>query len=191
MMIGNTALFAIESGITQAYDRPSLRALGFFVIHIGGRRYGVYKPDATMLACSFDEVTARIAARGNHVASFALEANAGEIADAFQAAIYAEEQDESYFGIPLIAFRNVFYHEGMDVMWSPDGDAAFDDGSFILQFDVEDRVRLIAFSCNEPYRHDPTTLRDVWLPAMDYYRVLREWVAAFEAEWRAAPKLSV
>ena len=28
---------------------------------------------------------------------------------------------------------------------APDGDEAFDDGSYVLQFDVGDRVRLIAF----------------------------------------------
>jgi hypothetical protein len=61
MMIGNPGIFAIESEISRAYERLGLRALGFFVLHVGGRRYGVYEPEATMLANSFDDVQERIA----------------------------------------------------------------------------------------------------------------------------------
>src|SRR5580700_10908121 len=84
VIIGDPSVFAIESGITQAYDRLSQRALGFFVIPVGGRRFGVYKPDATMLGCSFDTVQRRIAERGTHTASFANETDGGRIADAFR-----------------------------------------------------------------------------------------------------------
>src|SRR5882762_10341514 len=56
MTAGQTSIFAVESEITQAFERPSLRGLGFFVIHIMGRCYGIKYPDATMLANSFDEV---------------------------------------------------------------------------------------------------------------------------------------
>jgi hypothetical protein len=67
-------------------------------------------------------------------------------------------------------------------------DEAFDDGSYVLQFDVGDRVRLIAFKSDESYRHASGTLSDVWLPADEFYNVLREWRDAFEAAWMAAPK---
>ena len=52
MMIGDPGISAIESEITQAYEPVSVRAMGFFVIHMGGRCYGVRRPDATMLARS-------------------------------------------------------------------------------------------------------------------------------------------
>jgi hypothetical protein len=187
MMIGNLAIFAIESEITRAYESLGLRALGFFVLHIGGRRYGVHEPDATMLANSFDEVRARIASCGKHTAPFASEPDGGVIADAFRNAVYADEQEESFFGIPLAVFSKFFYMPNR-VMWAPDGDEAFDDGSYVLQFDVESRVRLIAFKSNEGFRHAPGTLSDVWLPADDFYNVLREWHDAFESEWVSAPK---
>ena len=48
MIVGDTQVFAIESEITEAYASLGLRALGFFVIHVGGSRYGVYDPNATM-----------------------------------------------------------------------------------------------------------------------------------------------
>ena len=167
MIVGDRSIFAIESGITQAFRNPSLRALGFFVIHVGGRRYGVYSSDATMLANSFDEVEKRLADRGRHTAPFATEADAGEIADAFRRAIYAEERKDTYFGIPLGEFCNRFSRESNDLVWAPDGDEAFDDGSYVLQFDVQDRVRLIAFKRGEQYLHDPATLSDVWLASDD------------------------
>jgi Immunity protein 42 len=187
MMIGNPTIFAIESEITRAYERLGFRALGFFVLHVGGRRYGVYKPDATMLANSFDEVQERIAFCYKHTAPFATEPDGGAIADAFRNAIYADKQRESFFGIPLAEFCKFFYAPS-NVMWAPDGDEAFDDGSFVLQFDVESRVRLIAFKSDEGYCHAPNTLSDIWLPADDFYNILREWHDAFDAEWASAPK---
>jgi hypothetical protein len=78
MVIGNPSVFAIESGITQAYESLSLRALGFFVIHVGGRRFGVYESDATMLANSYDTVQTRVARRGGHTSRFAIAPNAGK-----------------------------------------------------------------------------------------------------------------
>ena len=69
MITGNINTFAIESIITQAYERLSFRALGCFVIHIEGLRYGVYETDASMLACSYDEVKRRLADRGSHIAT--------------------------------------------------------------------------------------------------------------------------
>lgn len=182
MIIGNSFVFAIESEITQAYERLSYRALGFFVIHINGHSYGVREPDATMLACSFDEVKRRIANRGKHTADFA-ELDPGQIADAFRNAMYADKQEESYFGTALSEFRRHFDQDANDLLWVPDGDAAFDDGSYILHFDVGNRVRLIAFKSGRGYRHDPATLSEIWMPIEDFYRILQQWLDLFDAEW--------
>jgi hypothetical protein len=188
MIIGNPNILAIESGSTQAYERESFRALGFFVIHIGGRRYGVYRPDATMLACSLDEVTRRIVNHGTHNVPFSADLQAGKIADAFLNAFYAAKHDVSYFGIPASQFHDMI--QATQVVWAPDGDAAFDDSSYVLQFDVANHVRLIAFKSDDSYRHDPATLSDVWLANDDFYDVLQRWRDAFEAEWTLMPKVS-
>jgi hypothetical protein len=189
LIIGNTSVLAIESTITRAYERLSFRALGFFVIYVGGRCYGRRSPDSTMLACSYDEAKRRIAGRGCHIAPFANEPDAGSIADAFRNAIYAEEQEEAYFGIPLSDFGDMIHSKR--IVWAADGDEAFDDGSYVLQFDVGDRVRLIAFkSMKNSYLHDPVTCSDVWLAADDFYRILQDWHDAFEAEWASTPKVS-
>lgn len=187
MITGDTFNFAIESGITQAYARPSLYALGFFVIHIGGYRYGVCSPDATMLACSFREVEERIVRRGRHSVHFATEPAADKIAKAIYRATYAPNQEsERFFGIPQPEFNSLVYANHL--MWAPDGDEAFDDGSYVLHFDVKDRVRLIGFKCGEDYHHDARSLSDMWLEADEFYQVLQNWHDAFEAEWLAAPK---
>lgn len=191
MIVGDPAIFAIESKITEAYEPLGSLAIGYFVIHVGGRPYGVCEPDATLLACSFGEVENRISRRGRHTAPFATEVDAGKIADAFRDAIYSEAEGKRFFGIPLDEFAALFFPESSDLMWAPDGDEAFDDGSYILQFDHLDRVRLIAFQSREDCRHDPNTLRDVWLAEYDFYQVLQTWCDAFLAEWHAIPKVPV
>jgi hypothetical protein len=189
MLVGDTRKFAIESEITEAYARPGLRALGFFVIHVGGIRYGVYESDATMLANSVDEVRNRLGRRGHHAVPFAEEPDPGKIADAFREAVYADTPRESFFGMRRDEFRDQVYSN--HVIWAPDGDAAFDDGSYILQFDSAERVRLIAFRCGENCLHYPPTLRDLWIEAVDYYRILDLWQESFEREWAALPKKEV
>jgi Immunity protein 42 len=190
MLIGDPLRFAIESGITQAYERLSFRALGFFAIHICGCCYGRCTPDATMLACSFDEVQRRVVGRGSHTASFSSEPDGGKIADAFRDASYAPDQEhENFFGIPQPQFAKIFNVN--KIVWAPDGDKAFDDGSYVLHFDVGRRSRLIGFnSRTEDYHHNPNTLRDLWLEGDEFYSVLERWRQEFEAEWKAAPKTS-
>jgi len=188
MIIGDPARLALESRITTAYSDPGLRALGMFVIHICGKRYGVHASDATMLACSFNKVRERIAWRGRHTAPFVSEPDPGKIADAYRHAIYAPGQEtETFFGLKYAEFRSCIYQK--QIAWAPDGDEAFDDGSFVLQLDKDDSVRLIGFKTNfEGYGHKVGTLSDLWIGADEFYRILGEWSAAFEEEWRVAPK---
>jgi hypothetical protein len=186
LIVGEPSVFAIESSITEAYERLSFRALGFFVIYVGGFCYGRRSADSTMLACSFDQVRSRIAMSGDHTAPFAVEPDAERIAEAFRNAIYGEEQRESYFGIPLPEFSKMIYSRR--IVWAPDGDEAFDDGSYVLQFDIKDHVRLIAFKSTPYGPYDPSTIRDVRLAADDFYSLLRKWQYAFENEWAKLPK---
>ncbi len=188
MIFGDPSIFAIESGLTTAYEAVSLRGLGFFVIYLGGYRYGIRAPDATTLALPFDGIERRLADRGKHVAPFSAEPDAGKIADAFRNAFYADEQHESFFEIPLADFVELDCCNHLD--WTtPYADEAFDDGSYVLQFDVDDRVRLIGYkSRNTDYRHAPESLRDMWLSSNEFYAILQSWRDAFENEWKATPK---
>ncbi|HEY2413013.1 MAG TPA: Imm42 family immunity protein [Pirellulaceae bacterium] len=185
MIVGNPTSFAIESSIFRAYDRPSFLALGFFVIHLCGVRYGVYEKDATLLACSFDEVKRRIGARGAHAAKYAAELSAGTIADAFRIAVFGAPQS---IAIPEHVVES--FNTSNEFVWAPDGDAAFDDGSYVLQYDVGDQVRLIAFRCKEDGLHDPATLSELWSESDAFYNILKSWLHEFHSEWSRLPKSS-
>jgi hypothetical protein len=189
MIIGDPSVFAIESEFTKAYERLSFRALGFFVLHVGNHCYGLRTPEATMLACSFDAVNRRIKDRGRHQASFSAVPEGGKLADAVRLALYADgEEPNQFYGLERQKFSDVIYSN--DLLWGPDGDQAFDDGSYVLQFDLGEEVRVIAFQCHDGYLHDAATLRDVWLRSTDFYGVLEHWRNAFEMEWITAQKVS-
>jgi len=181
---GSPAIFAVESGVTEFYRPPSQRALGFFNIHVSGSRYGAYKPDATLLANSFDEVGRRIADRGTHTCDFS-DSEAASIADSFSLAVYSDlPEGVFFFGRSPVEFSDIV--RSRCLMWAPDGDEAFDDGSFVLQFDVANRVRVIAFKRNDGPLHDQGSLNDLWLEADEFYSILQHWYDEFESEWAAA-----
>lgn len=184
-MVGNTLNFAIESCITQALENLSQRALGYFVIHVGGNSYGVHAPEATLLACSLDAVQRRIVRRGMHHMSFGADANALNVAEAVLAVTYDDvSPDTVFFGMLSDEFRHALISS--EIVWAPDGDAAFDDGGHVLQFDVGDQVRLIAF-INPTHRDDvASSLTEVWIGAEEFYGCLDQWQCQFQVEWMAA-----
>lgn len=185
MIVGETSVFAIESEITRAFERPSWRGLGFFVIHVAGQSYGIKSPGQSMLACSFDEVGRRINGRGTHQAPFA-DASAIDIANAYTSAVYLDNNGrETYFGMSEPEFTKMLYSNSL--VWAPDGDEAFDDGSYVLQFDVGERVRLIAFKRLDSLV-DPASVREVWISSDIFYEALRQWRDTFTAEWESLPK---
>lgn len=187
MIIGNPDTFAVESSITHAYARPSLLGLGFFVIYAGGLCYGNRSPKSTMLACSYDEVGRRIAGRGSHSVPFGDDPDAGKIAESIRGALYGLRPEKEYFGLPLAKFSDSIHSQR--VIWAPDGDEAFDDGSYVLQMDNGKQVRLIAFKNAKGTGYDPATLTDIRLPGDHFYCVLQSWRDAFLREWTSMPKV--
>jgi len=189
MLIGDSISFAIESEITKAYVNPGLRALGLFVVHIDRRRFGVHSPEASLLANSFDAVSERIRCRGTHTAPFSDEPSGHELADAVVRALYCEtERGRKFFDLEEREFVDLIHSRHL--LWVPDGDQAFDDGSHILQFDLDDRVRLVAFKREEAELYEPQTLVDAWLPSETFYGALISWSSAFELEWRRSARVS-
>lgn len=169
MIIGDPAVFAIESEITVAYERVSQWALGSFVVHVAGRCYGVKTSDATMLGVAFADVAKRIEGRGHHDVPSVSNAGSSEIAESFRLAVYFEQPESKlFFGMSALEFERLF--SSKKIVW--EGDEAFDDGSYILQFDVEDRVRMIAFRSTGTGIFDPDSLREVWLDYKVFYGVL-------------------
>ncbi len=183
MMIGDPLKFAIESEITQPLERSSQKALGFFVIDVMGRSYGVREPNATTLGASFNEVGRRIAGRGSHSLPGVMEADAGSVASAFRRVAYGKpEENELFFGMAAERFRDAIYSNHL--VWAPDGDEAFDDGSYVLQVESGDQVRLIAFVGTPDFLYDPSSLRDLHLSGDEFYTVLQDWHNSFNDEWK-------
>jgi hypothetical protein len=188
LIIGDPGIFAIESEITRAYERLSLRALGFFVIHVMGRRYGFKEPGVTMLSTAFECARHRILARGHHRPAFAMEADAAEIALAYRRSYYTEcEEGELFFGMTDSQFSQSMHTN--DLVWAPDGEEGFDDGSYVFQFEDENRVRLIAFQSTEDFSIDPGSLREVWLSQDNFYEILQNWHDSFMDEWKSFPRV--
>jgi hypothetical protein len=142
-----------------------------------------------MLANAFDEVGRRIARRGKHNPSFAKDANAEGIAYSFRRAIYDEsEEGELFFGMTVSQFTNAISLNRLE--WTAYCDEAFDDSSYVLQFEDENQVRLIAFTGTPDFRYDPASLRDVRLSPDAFYEILQEWHDRFKKEWSSWPKVS-
>jgi hypothetical protein len=143
-MVGDPEVFAIESALNRAFESVSFYGLGYFLIHLRGVCYGVRADDATALACSVDEVRARISDRGKHLAAGWDDLDAFAIAHAFRAAVY----DPGLVKDPDLAGRLEDFAAmvwASKLAWAPDGDEAFDDGSYVLQIDAGSLVRLIGF----------------------------------------------
>jgi len=151
-------------------------------------KYGVREEDATLLACSLDSVRQRITERGNHVVSFGEKFEPQEIAEAYAKAAYSETSLEAIFlDLSMYEFKDEGLKAG--ILWAPDGDAAFDDGGHVLQFDCGEMVRLIAFVNNDNVASFGGTVREIWLPADEYYGILDEWQRKFTSEWSRAHKI--
>ncbi|QKD02310.1 Imm42 family immunity protein [Mesorhizobium loti] len=180
-VVGDRTSFAIESAITQAFPNHAQGALGYFLIHIRGKAYGVHEPDASMLGCSFEAVNDRLRRRGTHQVLFLSTMDASQIAEAFLDAVYRQTARVDYFGLPAIEFTEILY--GNAIVWAPDGDEAFDDGSHVLQFDVGNKVRLIAFVNTESPEDVGGTVVEEWLDDEVFYSVLSRWREQFAAEW--------
>jgi hypothetical protein len=113
-----------------------------------------------------------------------MEADAGSVASAFRRAAYGErEEDGLFFGMGAAQFRDAIYSNHL--VWAPDGDEAFDDGSYVLQVESQDQVRLIAFLGTPDFLYDPNSLRDLRLSGDEFYTVLRDWHDGFNDECKS------
>lgn len=180
MIVGDSRIFAIESEITEAVESLSQLALGYFVIHVGGRVFGVRQPDASMLGCSFNEVEHRLRRRGEHASPIPDDIPAPEIATAYLDAFYRDNKRRDYFGLSKHHFVDALESSG--VIWAPDGDEAFDDGSHILQFDVDSRVRIVALLNTEEPDGFSQTISEEWVDADLFYAIISAWKTLFSLE---------
>ncbi|WP_417067840.1 Imm42 family immunity protein [Niveibacterium terrae] len=181
MIFGNCSKFAVEFQLAEVYEKNSQRGLGCFLIYVNGRVYGVNAPDATLLACSYDGVANRISNRGRHVVPFVRERDPKDIVFAYLASRFDVGVSRRCFcGLSASEFEEFLTARG--IVWAPDGDQAFDDGSHVLQFDDGNQVRLIAFLNDGGLDDISKTISDVWMPSDEFYGILSSWKLAFDRE---------
>jgi len=180
MLIGNPEIFAIESFVNKVYPSASFLALGYFSIHISSNVYGVRLPEASMLGCSFNSVQRRVEQRGSHLLPSVSNFEASVIAESVQNAIYSENPYDRVFDMSREDFMESLYKR--EILWAPDGDEAFDDGSHVLQIDEGNEVRLIAFVNNENTESLWGSVSEIYLSQDDFYNILEEWVRVFQEE---------
>jgi len=185
MLIGNPAIFAIESFINKVYPGRGCVALGYFVIHIASHVYGVRSPEASMLGCSLDAVQRRIEQRGCHLLPSASNFEASVIAESAHNAIYSDYPRDRLLDMAREDFTESLYKR--EIVWAPDGDEAFDDSSHIIQIDEGDRARIIAFVNDENIESLLETVSEIYIPQDDFYAILEEWLRAFETELKNFP----
>jgi hypothetical protein len=185
-MSKNNMVFAIESFISNAYANRGIMAIGYFLIKINGISYGVKEYNATALACSYDEVIRRLEMRGKHIAPAELSVLPGlELAQLANDILYGDidnDQDDCKISMSHDELIKVMYKRNL--VWSPDGDEAFDDGSRVLQFDIDNEtVRLIGFKTTSDDKVDISTLTDLIMDSNEFYLVLKKWADDFYKEW--------
>jgi PKD repeat protein len=186
-MSKDNIFFSIQSLTSSTYSNKSIMAVGYFLININGISYGVKEKDATVLACSYDSVINRLKMRGKHIAPVDLIMLPGlKIAQLVRSILFDSthnDQDDWKFNISHHDLADIIYKNNL--LWAPDGDEAFDDGSNVLQFDIDnENVRLIGYKTTKENKVDISTLTDLLISSDKFYLSLKEWADGFYKDWQ-------
>lgn len=179
LIVGDPRRFALETRVDRAFSRLSYCALGYFVVHMMGEVYGIREQDATLLGCSYDAICRRLERKGSHFGSFATGLLANEVANCFRMAYYEGSFSETKC-LGLSPDQIVEEALKNDLIFAPDGDEAFDDGSNILQFDLESEVRLVAFKNCPSENISIGSISEIYMPIDEFYEILTFWRDDFE-----------
>lgn len=181
----HTALFGIQTHIEAIHADPFPMALGYHRFRVGSNWYGSTEPDATALGCSRSAIAERLQRRGQHVYNALGEQEPDALMNAWMVSEYGKDY------APWTPVAGMGREELNDAIHSshalmaPDGDAAFDDGSQILQFDVGEAVQLVAARLTGevgwPVAVDLVGIR---IPASEFYDCLADWLRQFDIATR-------
>lgn len=121
-----------------------------------------------MLANSIDAIGERLLNRGLHTGRFFDAIPAAAIANAYLGGTYRGDVGENV--------------DWSTIVWVPDGDEAFDDGSHILQMDTGSSVRLIGFQNTGDDLAAGDVVELTMLPDA-FYSVLAQCVAWYRSQF--------
>jgi hypothetical protein len=94
---------------------------------------------------------------------------------------------EPFFEMSVRQFTNAISSNRLE--WTAYYDEAFDHSSYVLQFEDDNQVRLVAFTGTPDFLYDSASLRDISLSLNEFYGILQEWHDRFKEEWRSLPKV--
>lgn len=192
MIVGDPTIFAIESSITEAYEEPNRQALGYFLLHVAGRSFGVRDPQAMFLTFPVQRLRSMVRHRGKHRTAIDPTVPLAEMFEAVMSIWLAEDREtKSHFGMTADELSDELFSKG--VVWVPDSGTNINDFTHCVLFDCGDRVRVIAFKY--PFLDKPTfaevrqSAAEAWLSADTFYGILATWLNRFEDERSATAKL--
>ncbi|MDM9619343.1 Imm42 family immunity protein [Rhizobium sp. S96] len=175
MIVGDPERFALEFEISTAYPDQHFLALGLFVVHVGGKGYGVRAPDATTFGNAVDGVKTLLQNPIEPTNPILAGMSAANLAELYLDAFYRDcpenirddERDQT---------AELFLSPRCE--W-PNFDREFDDGSHILILAFHDCIRLVAFM-NDDYQVADLSEQPVRL--VEFQDVLRAWLSAFDMQ---------
>jgi hypothetical protein len=184
ILVGDVNIIAVESYVDQFLPAKGQLGVGYFIIHVAGRVFGVKDRRASVLGNSYYEVCERIGRRGKHDLSFSGQVDAKELSLSVLNILY----DRGFKKFPLSTeleteMERVLYTS--NIIWAPDGDEAFDDGSHVLQIDEGRHARVIALVNHETEDLTIDSIVELRISADEFYEILYSWSRKFEEEWRA------
>ena len=181
MLIGNESRFAIDSQLSEKNLSHSQIGIGYFNIILANHRFGIHEIDATVLGCSYKNVVNCLQMRNKHVAPFSEINDPHCIAKNLRDVLYINgDKGGPVFGLSRRSVINLVYKNKL--LFAPDGDEAFDDGSYVIHFDIGPEVRLIGFMSGNGEFYEESTLVDVRLSANEFYGIIESWRLGFEKE---------
>lgn len=191
MIVGDPAVFAIESSIAEAYEEPNRQAIGTLVIHVAGRCFGVRDPQAVFLTFPLQWVRSTIRHRGKHRADIDPTIPLAAMFEAVMSIWLAKDREKrTHFGLTANELSDRLFSSG--VLWVPNSGTNMSDHTHCLLFDCGDRTRVIAFKY--PFLDEPTfaevwqSAAEAWLSADTFYGILATWLGRYEDERSAKTK---
>ena len=165
MVLGNTNRFAIEVNVNNLFHDEYIGE-GNFIVHINNFSYGLREEYATVYLCIIDIL------KNFHLefknTDLGLEKfSKNEIAMYHYMQKYGEVDSTEYDKFLLQKTQHL-------TEWLPE--SAFDDGSHVLHFDVDEKVRLIGYkscSIDEHFCVEESSVNEIFIPRIEFAEILR------------------
>lgn len=182
MLFGNKEKFAIEFEVKEIYHDKRFIGDGFFVVYIDGFMYGRKEDDAT----SFGAIRGTL--RESHDSFFHLKNpffhyKDFETCDKYYDCSY--RLVNRYTEDNLKDFRDVYKigyeHNGerFIVSWAQ-MEEAFDDGSFVLQLNEGDSVRLLGFKTSDDETYNIENVHGAIIQKEKFSSIIQEVIQELE-----------